>query len=255
MSSHAVCLNCGTQLTGKFCQECGQSASTHRLSIKHFVMHDIVHGMWHVDRGLLFTLGCLFTRPGDFVHEYIGGKRAGHFNVITLLLLLSGLLLYLSGFTEYSELQAQTQLADISDPVRQAQNKMVFEFWINNFKWILLSLIPIIGLASVLIFRRKKYYYTEHVVLNSYFFAGFLMILALVNGIFTLAISKKYAQDTALDLLICIPFLLIAYWQVWRSDYTVGGWLWRMLCFFIATMLIACIFWGAVLVAFVKYTQ
>src|SRR4051812_15937136 len=51
-----VCLNCGYEVINNFCSNCGQSTATHRLSIGHFVVHDLIHSIWHVDRGIFFTL-------------------------------------------------------------------------------------------------------------------------------------------------------------------------------------------------------
>lgn len=59
------CLNCAaTVVPYNYCPNCGQKTTTHRYSIQHFIAHDFVHGIWHVDKGILFTLAGLFKRPG-----------------------------------------------------------------------------------------------------------------------------------------------------------------------------------------------
>src|SRR6478609_6433349 len=82
------CLNCGHPLAENFCSKCGQKASTHRYSLKHFIEHDFVNGVWGLDRGVLYTLKDLFTRPGHGVREYVQGKRAYYFNFVALILLI-----------------------------------------------------------------------------------------------------------------------------------------------------------------------
>jgi hypothetical protein len=47
----------------------------HSYSIKHFIEQDLIHRIWHVDTGILFTIRELFTRPGHCVREFINGKR------------------------------------------------------------------------------------------------------------------------------------------------------------------------------------
>src|SRR5687768_14676548 len=82
------CLNCNHQAGNNFCPHCGQKSSTHRYSVMHFVEHDFIHGVWHVDKGILFTIKELFTRPGHSVREFIQGKRVNYFSFVTLILLI-----------------------------------------------------------------------------------------------------------------------------------------------------------------------
>ena len=57
------CINSGNLITDSFCQKCGQKATVHKYSVKHFIEHDLIHGIWHVDYGIFFTIKELFTRP------------------------------------------------------------------------------------------------------------------------------------------------------------------------------------------------
>lgn len=75
METKSNCLNCSTELISTYCHICGQKANTHRITPRHFIMHDIVHGVLHLDKGILFTLKQAFTRPGYAVMDYIAGKR------------------------------------------------------------------------------------------------------------------------------------------------------------------------------------
>ena len=43
--------------------------------MKHFVMHDLLHGVWHLEKGILFTLKETIIRPGQAALDYIKGKR------------------------------------------------------------------------------------------------------------------------------------------------------------------------------------
>ncbi|UIP06853.1 DUF3667 domain-containing protein [Erythrobacter sp. SDW2] len=78
------CLNCGTALTGHFCHECGQKAHIHR-SISG-IMHDLVHGVLHLDGKLWETLPKLVFKPGRLTREYIEGKRARHVSPMAMFL-------------------------------------------------------------------------------------------------------------------------------------------------------------------------
>ena len=85
------CLNCNKLIKSNFCPDCGQSAKTHRFSLQHFFVHDLVHGIFHLDKGFFFTIKELFTRPGHTIREYIEGKRAKHFNYVSLIIMIIAL--------------------------------------------------------------------------------------------------------------------------------------------------------------------
>lgn len=58
------CLNCGKELSGNYCTGCGQNSYTYRISLKHFVSHDLLHGTFHIEKGLFFTEKEALTRTG-----------------------------------------------------------------------------------------------------------------------------------------------------------------------------------------------
>lgn len=66
------CLNCTAPVTQNYCANCGQKSTAHRYSIKHFLAHDFIYGVWYIDKGI-FTLKGLFARPGHSVREFIQG--------------------------------------------------------------------------------------------------------------------------------------------------------------------------------------
>ncbi|MDE1467264.1 DUF3667 domain-containing protein [Aurantiacibacter sp. D1-12] len=78
------CLNCGTPLTGAYCQACGQRGHLHR-TIGGFV-HDLLHGALHLDGKLWRTLPMLIFRPGRLTRRYIDGKRARFVSPMALFL-------------------------------------------------------------------------------------------------------------------------------------------------------------------------
>ena len=68
------CLNCGAELTGPYCRECGQKARVRRSV--GAIIHDIVHGVLHLDGKFWRTLPLLVWRPGDLTRRYVHGERA-----------------------------------------------------------------------------------------------------------------------------------------------------------------------------------
>lgn len=71
---HATCLNCGTPTPGHYCPECGQHAHVAR-SIGH-ILHELVHGILHLDGKVWRTLPMLIAKPGLLTRDYVEGRRA-----------------------------------------------------------------------------------------------------------------------------------------------------------------------------------
>lgn len=67
------CLNCGTELKGMFCHECGQGAVSKTPSVGAFVLEYFSNAfIW--DPKFLSTLWGLIRRPGHLTKEYNAGK-------------------------------------------------------------------------------------------------------------------------------------------------------------------------------------
>ena len=78
------CLNCGTPLTGAFCNACGQHAHVHRTLGAFF--HDLAHGVFHVEGRTWRTLPLLAWRPGELTRRYIEGERVKFVSPMALFL-------------------------------------------------------------------------------------------------------------------------------------------------------------------------
>ena len=71
------CLNCDTELHGRFCANCGQDASNHHRHIMHIVI-DAIESLFHLDGRLWRTLPALFFRPGGLARDYMSGRLTRH---------------------------------------------------------------------------------------------------------------------------------------------------------------------------------
>ena len=171
------CLNCNTALSSNFCQNCGQKATTHRYSLKHFVQHDLIHGIFHLEKGILFTIKQLFTRPGHIVREYVNGKRAYLFNFVPLIILIITVASLLTPFIKIRIIDLMSSSAQ-----SKAMMSAIDKFSAEYPKIIALITIPIAAAFSYLFFRKAKFNFTEHLVLNAYSAASLLLI----NILFTI---------------------------------------------------------------------
>lgn len=199
------CLNCAaTVVPHNYCPNCGQKTTTHRYSIQHFIAHDFVHGIWHVDKGILFTLAGLFKRPGHSVREFIQGKRVPHFNFITLILLI---LTVGSIIAPY----AHGKMSDLM-PEQGKQLTNDFESIVSTYpKLVLIVAIPLYSLFSFALFKRAQLNYSEHLVINSN-----RIIPELIVGLLLSVISIFYTNMKGLILLyLFVPGLFSLLYSIW----------------------------------------
>jgi uncharacterized membrane protein len=82
------CLNCGTEVMGRYCHRCGQeNVVTHQSFwslAKHFVF-DVLH----FDGKFFHTFGYIFSRPGFVARQYAEGKRVRYLDPIRMYLFTS----------------------------------------------------------------------------------------------------------------------------------------------------------------------
>ncbi len=77
------CLNCGTQVEGRFCQNCGQENIIARESFWSLLTH-FVYDITHFDGKFFGTMKVLLTKPGRLSLEYIKGKRTSQLHPIRM---------------------------------------------------------------------------------------------------------------------------------------------------------------------------
>ncbi len=84
------CLNCGTQVVGHFCHNCGQENIEPKESIWHLVSH-VFKDITHFDGKFFTSLKDLILKPGFLSKEYVIGKRASYLNPIRMYLFTSAI--------------------------------------------------------------------------------------------------------------------------------------------------------------------
>lgn len=84
------CLNCGTEVIGRFCHNCGQENVEPKESIWHLISH-FFQDITHFDGKFFTSLKDLVFKPGFLSREYMIGKRASYLNPIRMYLFTSAI--------------------------------------------------------------------------------------------------------------------------------------------------------------------
>ncbi len=226
------CLNCNCEIEKNYCSSCGQKTDTHRITVRHFLFHDLMHGVLHIDKGILYTLKEAIIRPGQAALDYIKGKRVRYYNVFYLCLLVIGLHLLLSHFYDslsHTAVDAKNDTVEVSN------------FFNEHIKAILLGIIPILGLNSLWIFRRLKLNIAEQFILSGFCLLGMLLIGILFN---LFDFINKLDLPSFLTVFEVVSFFMIPLFALWtyynatKGLYSFGGFLWRMVVFYFSVFAI-----------------
>jgi hypothetical protein len=82
------CLNCGIEVAGRFCQQCGQENVEVKESFFQLLRH-FVEDLTHFDGKLWKTVKLLLFKPGSLTKLYIEGKRASYIHPIRMYIFVS----------------------------------------------------------------------------------------------------------------------------------------------------------------------
>ena len=123
------CLNCGSELQGKYCHSCGQE----NLQIKESFSHMIVHAVsdyFHFDHQFFHTLKPLFFSPGKLTIEYMAGRRVQYLHPVKMYIFIS--LVYFVLLFSHSDQEKEnenntkkptaTEMADAANHVKNNSN-------------------------------------------------------------------------------------------------------------------------------------
>lgn len=217
MNRSKHCLNCGTELMGPFCHQCGQKGSTHRINIKHFFQHDLLHGVFHLDKGILYTLKCLLFEPGNTIRNFLSGKRVMHYNIFALFVIVVALKTLVDYQIDNEHVFHSYGQTATDEKVNSAID--------HYYKFFYLLAIPLLSAFSYALSRRLRYNYAEHIVFNAFLLTGGFFYALLVS-LFCYLTGIQNPEITG--LILTIVYLIKGYYEVTRGVYTFIGFLWRI---------------------------
>lgn len=224
------CLNCGNDLIGKFCSNCGQKSDTHRITVKHLIFHDIIHGTFHFEKGMLFTAKQALLRPSKAALDYISGKRVNYYNIFYFILISIGIIALLYHFL------ANDGAVKPGDEMNAAGEKVDYIFSTYG-KFLIFSIVPLTALNSYVLFKRKKLNFSEHIIISGILLLGIFLILILLMllGILTTVV---FPTELSKYLFVFLPFIILfyivyVYYNAFRKDYTRLGFSYRITLFLI----------------------
>ena len=83
-----ACLNCGAELAGPYCAQCGQEATERNVPLR-VLLKELLDTLFSLDARLFQTTRQLLAKPGYLTNEYIAGRRIRYVAPLRLYLFTS----------------------------------------------------------------------------------------------------------------------------------------------------------------------
>ena len=206
------CKNCGNHVVENFCSHCGQKSNTRRIDFSNF-FSEFSESLFQINKGFFYTLKELSVRPGKSINEFLNGKRKRHFKPIAYLLTLSTVYFLTTQFTNQNTLIDDVidgWMNGATDQDSKVEIPKIASWFLTNYAYSTLLLLPIFSLASYISFFKFGKTYLEHVVLNSYI-TGHQAIFYSLFVVLGTAIDSHVME--ALPVFIAVSYTFWVFWQ------------------------------------------
>jgi hypothetical protein len=162
-----VCQNCGSEGDQKYCPGCGQALVAERISIQ-YLLHEVAHTFWHLEKGFLYTLKELAINPGTTQRKYISGIRLRYQKPFPLFA-ISGTFCALALFIIYR------------------------------------NALPFYAFITYLLFKSRELYYAEALVMNVYMLGFMSVVIVPINAVSFFLPNRIISLIEVIFLLLTIP--------------------------------------------------
>ena len=175
-----VCKNCENNYEGNFCPRCGQRYIEKRFTLKDSIVW-LFSSVFNLERGFVPTTLQLITKPGVTIRNYLSGitvRYAHPFRFVFIWATISAILnVYFGFFEDSQEMMSQTFGEEANYNEEQIEfTKKSNEVIRNYMSLVIMATIPFMSFFSYLLFKKKKYNYAEHLIVNAYANASSIVI-------------------------------------------------------------------------------
>ncbi|GHM98965.1 hypothetical protein WSM22_04550 [Cytophagales bacterium WSM2-2] len=245
------CLNCGAEVTGRFCSNCGQENIEIHENFFHLAGH-FISDYFHFDSKFFRSLTPLFIKPGFLTKEYWEGRRVRYIHPLRLFFFVTIIFVIASGtfYSHYDkELKAvfkadtvltkfdDAYLAKLSDSAKLFMGKGQDSLTVaevkkkkagmmrqlgklakgtddvfKNLKYVTFFLLPIYALLFKVLYIRRKTFYVDQLV--------FMMhVQSFIYSVLSLIFLLPLIMDLSLDMIRRISTLVILIYLIIALRY------------------------------------
>ena len=205
-----ICMNCGAELHGPYCSNCGQKVTDLKQSFWSFLMEYLANA-FQLDTRLLPTLREMVIHPGRLTQEFFKGRinsyvHPSKMNMFMLVIVIAIVALFMSPSTNISDEQTNEALSSDLNSLIQTYLPI-----------FILLMTPVLGLVVQLFNLRKRRPFMEHFVFALHFAAFVEMFFVLKM------VVSHFCNNAWIDLAfyaVTVLYLMLAL----RRVYPATGW-------------------------------
>jgi len=234
------CVECGAEVSGRFCSECGEAAAHHDYSLAH-AADELVETLFHVDGRVFLTFRALLAKPGELAENFLAGRRRSQMGPVQLFVVCNLIYFLMQPFTKAepftSTLFMQTNLRPWSGMAsrmvagRIPARHMTRDEYERRFdatahlqgKTLLIIMVPMFALGVWALFGRTRQFYAEHVVFAFYTYAFMLLWMGAstlaVRWPIVFAVAHKWPDvliDSLVNTFVALPFTIYLFFAARR---------------------------------------
>jgi hypothetical protein len=202
MDALVICKNCSSSVTEGYCGHCGQPAKLKRID-KHYLTHEFTH-LLHVEKGIIYTVRMLLTRPGEAIKTFIHEVRTKLVKPVPFLIFSSVLYTVIAHLFHADDLYSAEQKAIMNKTTIGA-----IQNWIQNHYGYANILSGVFYAISIKLFFRKQPFNFYEIVVMLCFIMGMQMILLTVLAFFFPLLGVKYFL-----LLVTVVSFVYPVWAI-----------------------------------------
>jgi hypothetical protein len=226
------CVECGADVSGRFCSRCGEATDHHDYSLKH-AAEEMIETVAHVDGRVFSTFHALIASPGLLAANFLAGRRRSQMGPVQLFFVCNVIYFLMQPFSAAAPFTSTLAMQTTQRPWSAMARGMVAariqarhlspEEYAGRFnetahlqgKTLVIVMVPMFALGAWALFGRSRRFYAEHMVFAFYTYA-FLLIWM---GVSTLAVRWPIVGmvrhhwpddliETLLSIYIAVPFAI-----------------------------------------------
>jgi hypothetical protein len=222
------CLNCGIDLMGDYCHECGQKRYERKDRTVGTFIRNFFEESFSFDSKFYKSMKFLIIKPGFLTNEYFTGRISSYITPLKMYLFVSVVSFFIVSLISPDDLASLSENFDAKEFVNNyiSSKGVSYEVFETRFNSELQGKMPLYFLALVILFSlplkviylHTKRLYVEHLVFSIHFFS-FLLVMITVSNLLELILP-----DIAYLFFFILPFiyLLIADKRVYKQNFILS---------------------------------
>ena len=165
------CTNCDHEVNLNYCPNCGQAAKLKRID-GHYIIHEIEHVL-HFEKGILYTIKELLTKPGENVRSFISENRSRLVKPIIFIIVTSLIYSVINHFYHIEKGYVNY------DESTKSTTGLIFKWVQDHYGYSNIIMGIFIAVWTKLIFRKYGYNFFEILILLCFVMGIGMLIFAL----------------------------------------------------------------------------